>query len=416
MPGFLAIALVLVAAAVNVDARIVPYNCHSHMFLGSMVKPDQKGIALDDDTAVNCSGEMLNSWPHTSARYLPAEKVSSLRVFRAWAPEWPEAKRAQAWQELASYVKKNNIQVLLGTSITCFPDEDKQAWEWTKELIHLIGREHLIGLSIGNELELVHMFREWFKADDACLERLWDGNYTLDWFREVVTDFDAMGYADIPITSIFGGFALTGNTSTFLDAPMAQVNPFLSTVYSEYKDRFIFGFNLYPYFDPKLKLDKNTDDQCEGTLSSTLCWDAECNLPQQIAVARQKITKLTGNPNHRFWLTEVGWSTKYSQSLKSRMKKCKQFSTPKSALTFYKGFLSWNMSISKPSEPLVPPERAFWFSMRDSPQLGFLEHFGLVEKCNDAYCKEVEDVHALTIPEAPPGYVPEESQYSHRHP
>jgi hypothetical protein len=53
---------------------------------------------------------------------------------------------------------------------------------------------------------------------------------------------------------------------------------------------------------------------------------------------------------------------------------------------------------------LQPPEIAFWHTMRDAPQLGTLEHFGLVKNCGDLECKTVSDTGMLAIPEPPHGF------------
>lgn len=385
-----------------------PYSCQSDAFFGDLVNPSNKGFTMDDNTLENCSAQSLETWPYTSLAYKPEEKVKKLRVFQPWAPDWPETKRVRAWTKLVSYIKRNDVQVLMGTRISCFPDDDRQVWQWTKELISLIGHEHIMGLSIGNELELFYMFRKELRVDDACLHRLWDGGYAYSWFKEVVAEFDAMGYGHIPITSVFGARALSTKTSTFTETPVSRVNTLLSKLVSDYKERFVFAFNLYPYFDPKLKLDKNTRDQCNGALSYSLCWEPDCSLPREISKAREKITNLTGNPNWRMWLTEVGWASEFAPTLLSAMKNCPRYSSPESLLTFYKGFLAWDLTISGASKSLKPPEMAFWHTMRDAPQLGTLEHFGLVKNCGDRECKTVPDPGMLAIPEPPPGFNPQD--------
>ncbi|CAE8611534.1 unnamed protein product [Polarella glacialis] len=103
------------------------------------------------------------------------------------------------------------------------------------------------------------------------------------------------------------------------------------------------------------------------------------------------MTNLTGNPDWPMWLGEVGWSSRYTESLLSDMKKCKDFSSAEVFQTFYQGFLGWNLSISNLTEPLTPPEQVFWFTMRDSSVFGIPEYFGLVSKCGDSRCKMTRD-------------------------
>ncbi|CAE8628450.1 unnamed protein product [Polarella glacialis] len=239
-------------------------------------------------TAANCSNQLLQTWPHTGFHYDPATKVKSIRIFKPWAHEWPEEHRAEAWKSLVTYIRNNNVKVLLGTSIGCNEDMDRKTWEWAKELLQMMGPEHLMGLAIGNELEMFHIFTKELNVDAQCLKKLWEGDYAWSWFKQVVSEFDAMGYASTPITSIFGGLALGGNTSFFYDTPQARVNTFLSKAVSEYKMRYVFTFNFYPYFDPHLDMDDHTEDQCTGSLAYSLCWEPNCNLPETTAVARKK--------------------------------------------------------------------------------------------------------------------------------
>ena len=186
-----------------------PYNCQGHLFLGQVAESAKKGLTVDDTTVANCSGQLLEYWPQSSpSDYMPSKRVKLMRLFRAWAPEWPEVERYPAWTRVASYIRKHNAGVLVGTTVSCSEDEDKQSWQWTKELLTLIGREHVIGLSIGNELDIWHLFRKELKVDDACLHRLRDGGYTLTWFRRVVFEFDAMGYKHVPVTTALAGLAV----------------------------------------------------------------------------------------------------------------------------------------------------------------------------------------------------------------
>ncbi|CAE8743931.1 unnamed protein product [Polarella glacialis] len=378
-------------ASGQVTASAATFSCASELFLGDVVSASQKGLALDDMTAANCSNQLLQNWPHTGFHYDPATKVKSIRIFKPWAHEWPEEHRAEAWKSLVTYIRNNNVKVLLGTSIGCIEDMDRQTWEWAKELLQMMGPEHLLGLAIGNELEMFHIFTKELNVDAKCLKKLWDGDYAWNWFKQVVSEFDAMGYARTPVTSIFGGLALGGNTSFFYDTPEARVNTFLSKAVSEYKMRYVFTFNFYPYFDPHLDMDDHTEDQCTASLAYSLCWEPNCNLPETTAVARKKMTNLTGNPDWPMWLGEVGWSSRYTASLLSDMKKCKDFSSAEVFQTFYQGFLGWNLSISNLTEPLTPPEQVFWFTMRDSSVFGIPEYFGLVSKCHDSHCKMTQD-------------------------
>jgi hypothetical protein len=392
-----AVSLIISVAVSTLQVAAAGYSCASEATFGAVVSPGRKGLSVDDTTFVNCSQNILQHWPHTGFQYDPAQQVKSIRVFKPWDAEWPQELRQQAWRNLVDFVHRYDVQVLLGTSIGCKEAGDRQIWEWAKELIQLIGHEHLMGLAIGNELEIYHRFMKELHVDAACLQNIWDGGYAWYWFQKVVSEFDAMGYVATPITSVFGGLALAGNGSTFYDIPEARVDTLLSQISRKYKERFVFTFNFYPYFDPTLELDENSEDRCSDALESSLCFQPECNLPYTTAIARRKMTNLTGNPNWRMWLGELGWSARYTSSLKSDMSKCKQFSSLQSFQTFYKGFLGWNLSISNSTHPLTPPEHVFWFTMRDSYVFGILEYFGMVSNCSDITCK----IRQADVPDFP---------------
>ena len=135
--------------------------------------------------------------------------MSHLRLFKAWDPLWEEGGRAAAWGNLRAYCEANGVTVLVGTPLTCSKDYDDQQWEWTKELMLLLGKEHIMGLSIGNELELLQ-----FKGGavtEECVERIWDGGYLWQRFTAIVAELGAMGMDSVPVTSVFTGAALAGD-------------------------------------------------------------------------------------------------------------------------------------------------------------------------------------------------------------
>jgi len=342
----------------------------------------RKGLALDDTTFGNCSGKIPQYWPNTG------EAVTSLRLFKAWDPEWPGEDRLPAWSNIADYVKTSNAKVLVGTSISCNKSYDAMSWQWTKEFLKMLGPDHIMGVAIGNELEMLSLFREShpeLKITDECLEEIFSGGYFWEQFKKDVEELDVLGFAGTPITSVFGGYSLAGKP--FIDTSVAQIGTFLRKAVKTYGKRFAFTFNFYPYFDASMKLDAGTEDRCTKAVSSSTCWQSNCIVPKTISVARERMHKLTGSWDSTLWIGETGWSSPYSPSLKvsgSPMASCPAWSSLPTLQTFYEGFLSWDLNIGG---KYTPPDHVFYFTVRDSKVFGIMEHFGLVPTCEEQVCR-----------------------------
>merc|ERR1711907_565280 len=96
-----------------------------------------------------------------------------MRIFKAWESDWPEASKQDAWQKVASQVKAMGAKVLVGTSISCDETADDADWADVSTLLKLIGSDNLMGVSIGNELDL--LWQEGASAD--CVTKMWSGKY-----------------------------------------------------------------------------------------------------------------------------------------------------------------------------------------------------------------------------------------------
>ncbi|CAE8608459.1 unnamed protein product [Polarella glacialis] len=345
--------------------------------------------AYDKDTHSPWECDIPKTWPNSGSGHEDAAGVRSLRLFKAWSPAWPPEGRLASWKRLVKYIHQNDVLLLLGTSISCDVESDKQQWEWAKELMKMVGKRHILALAIGNEVEYLHEFRFDLNISDECLDRVWKDNYAFNWFNQVVSEVDEMGFQAIPITTVFGGLSLNSTSEPFRNIPHGQVNTFMSQAVEKYQKRFVFTFNLYAYFDPFLRLDNGTEDQCTEALAEALCWRPECILPQAIAAARRKLTNLTGDPNWSMWIGETGWASHVADSLRSDMSHCLQWSSMDSFKESYRGFLDWNLSISNVTSPLAPPEHVFYFTVHNSQVRGFSEYFGLVPNCGDRSCKIV---------------------------
>mmetsp|Transcript_79631 Transcript_79631/g.257951 ORF Transcript_79631/g.257951 Transcript_79631/m.257951 type:complete len:522 (-) Transcript_79631:86-1651(-) len=354
------------------------YWCHSDVYLGPVAQAESKGLALDDTTFRHCPGKVPEIWPNA------LDLVSHLRIFKAWEPGWPESARAGTWRRIADFAAINGARVLVGTQVTCTPEADEQDWQWTKELLALLGPEQVMGVAVGNEMELLFSKGGVDHAvTEECIEEVWGGGRFWRMFSRRVAELDAMGFGDVQVTSVFGGLALNGEP--FLESPReALVTSFLRNASSTYGQRFTFTFNFYPYFDPTLTLDPGTTDQCSRALAVATCFESNCSIPTMAASARQKIQQLTGSSNDTFWVGETGWSAPTSSSLNTEMAKCKEWSSVETFRSFYERFLHWDMASV---DGFRPPDHVFYFTARDSSNYGVPEAFGLVETCADVHCK-----------------------------
>lgn len=352
-------------------------QCRADVFFKETRALERKGFTIDDTTLQYCPLRIPELWPNSEA---PA---ASLRLFRSWNSGWKNAHREVAWDNFAKVIRGNGIKVLVACPVTCDVKDDDQNWRWTKDLIRKIGPEAVMGFAVGNELELLYK-----DAPEQCVQELWDGRF---WrvFQQRVADIDRMGLGHIPVTSVFtGGIAYSGYP--FMDNEDAHVNGFLVNATKKYGDRYTFTFNIYPYLDPNLKLDPGSDSECTQAMRTALCWEPGCLAINTMVRARQRMEALTGKPDARFWIGEIGWSSPVADTLATQMRKCKAFSSVEAMSTFYGGFLRWDLSIgSDAGPPVKPPDHVFYFTLRDALNFGQQEHFGLMTTCELMDCKVI---------------------------
>jgi hypothetical protein len=365
------------ALAIIVSVLVLPtvaYQCESDINLGAVTKAPQKGMALDDTTFWQCTSRILSLWPNTD------EKLTSLRFFKAWDPQWPESKRMPTWQKITDLVKANGMRVLLGTPVTCDEAADQQVWAWSKEFLAMLGPDYILGLAIGNEMELLH-FKDKTATPD-CFHRLWNPAVDGFWTRysEIVKEFDDLGFKDARVTTSFGGAVLDG--VPFVNTDTAMINSFLERATREYGDRFAFTFNPYPYFEPTFGLDPGTN-QCNEALGKSTCFEPSCYLPKLLKVVRERLTMLTGHGETVLWLGETGWSAPKASTLTVPIGACEAWSSNETLQTYYNGFLKWDLGIGDGKGP----DHIFYFTMHDSINFAEKENFGLVSKCEDNVCK-----------------------------
>mmetsp|Transcript_135362 Transcript_135362/g.350758 ORF Transcript_135362/g.350758 Transcript_135362/m.350758 type:complete len:575 (-) Transcript_135362:62-1786(-) len=359
------------------------FTCASDTSLGSTAFAAKKGIAVDDSTMKWCTSQIPEVWPNSNAA------MTSIRLFKAWDATW-EADQAAAWDNLAAYVTNAGAQVLIGTQITCDEAEDNQAWEWTKALVKKLHPDHVMGLGIGNELELLQ-YKGTDMVPESCLKKIWEEGYLWQQFQRMVSEFDDLGFDAVPVTSVFTGLGLSG--SPFYEhAGKARVNSFLVNATKAYGDRFAFTWNFYPYFDPNYGLDAGTSDECTNALNHAACWGPECSVPVQMRMARAKMAELATQTNAagggKLWIGETGWSSDLAETLKTNLKPCTTWSSMDTFRNYYRDFLAWDLDIGGNQQA---PDHVFWFTMRDSHNFGANEFFGLISECDEPKCKVISD-------------------------
>lgn len=311
--------------------------------------------------------------------------MTSLRLYKAWDPSWPEEEREATWHNLVEFAKARNITFLMGTQISCKDEADLQIWNWTKSLLSLLGPEHVMGLAIGNEMELLFTKSG---VDSSvtleCINQVWSGGYFWQKFVRLVTEFDELGFNNTFVTTVFGGLALASTGQPFYEDPKAMVSSFLTNASMRYGSRFAFTFNLYPYFDPNILLDVDTPDQCDSAILTSACWNKTCHVPTSIAYTRTRLQMLTGRADNTLWIGETGWSSPQSSSLATILARCAAWSSNSTMQEFYAGFLHYDLDSLDEGQA---PDHIFFFAARDSVNFGVGEHFGLVETCASERCK-----------------------------
>lgn len=352
----------------------VAYKCNSDLFLGHVLKPEMKGLAIDDTTFQKCAHGVPRVWPNTQ------ERLTSLRLFKAWDKAWPDGSRVDAWSQLEVVVREGDMKVLVGAQITCDEQDDDRDWRLVMQLLQILGRQHVMGIAIGNELELLQ-FKQNISTD--CIHRMWKGGYFFRKLSERAADLDGLdGFGDVPLTSVFGGYILSG--SPFVNTPGAMVQTFFEDSIKKFGERWVFSINVYPYFDPSNSLDAGTTDQCSTSLQSDWCFTKRCNLPKTVALMRRSMAQLVGSSDSTLWVGETGWSSPQAASLRGAMTSCPDFSSLNSLKNYYQNFLRWTLDVS---DDVRGPDHVFYFTARDSGNFGVEEHFGLIAGCDATKCK-----------------------------
>ncbi|CAJ1389325.1 unnamed protein product [Effrenium voratum] len=355
------------------------FECLSNMFLGPVKHAEKKGIALDDTTFSECPQLTTKRWPNAK------EKITSLRLFKAWDEKWSDhLDRLTVWKELKNFIQRNNVKVLYGTQISCNETADDLDWIYIKELMFFIGREHVMGLAIGNEVELLHTQDV---CDKKCAKRLFHGGYFYKKVMHRANDLAVMqGFQDVTLTTVMGGYVLGG--SPFVNSETAGVLDFFQKINRDFGTRWAWSWNTYPYFDPHIVMDEGIFHTCNKAMMAAINFAPSSMLPGQLRELRTRMQMVTGRPDDTMWLTETGWSYPRASTLRTNMQNCTEWSTKEAFALYYQGFLEWDLSLGPNVHGI---DHAFFFTLRDAINFGDKENFGLIRSCGSRGCKMRHD-------------------------
>jgi len=344
-------------------------------------KGTQKGLCMDETTWNMCPDKIPVVWPLTH------EPVKTVRLFK------PESWQDQsAWQQLKAFLTNTDSKVLVATPVSCNETYDALAWQQTLQLLSFLGRDRVMALAVGNEIELLPTKPDTPAECSSSLLQHAENNW-----RRCVLDLSILGgFADLPMTTVMTTAVLgsEGNTWTpqsmkILDGNLPgslDIQGLFRVLFSTIPaERFVFTFNIYPYFVP---CPPQVGVPCDDYKRNAVCFDdaSSCTTPRAAAGARYALRKFAQRfagdaaPPLRLWIGEVGWSSPKAASLDAGIcskwgtTPCSGWSNLEMLATYYSAFLNWDLNIG---DGLEPPEHAFYFTIRDSFNFHSAEHFGL---------------------------------------
>mmetsp|Transcript_60359 Transcript_60359/g.168652 ORF Transcript_60359/g.168652 Transcript_60359/m.168652 type:complete len:595 (-) Transcript_60359:110-1894(-) len=329
------------------------FDCTSDLDLGEVVNATQKGIALDDTTFENCADQVPTHWPNTK------QKVLSVRLFKPWGmtdPKFFHGDMHKAWRGLKGFAESSGAKFLIGVSVTCRQWNDEKEWNAGREFIKYVGAEHIMGIAVGNEIDL-----QVGASNGACIHKLWQQNGYLNILRQRVKEFDAIpGMKGLPITAVLSMFSMNGNPFKW------TVTNFLKAAWKEYGDRFKFSINVYPQFSPGLK-----EAGCSGSVDvgTKFSMDTPAGfIPNVISDIKGRLSQI-GAADMKIWLGEHGWATHAYCVL------CGEACHSKSVQQkYYTNFLKWDLTANDGTSGCGGPSDRCAGSIKWAKQQGVKQH------------------------------------------
>jgi len=279
----------------------------------------------------------------------------------------------QSWRDLKALAYKNGVKYLVGTPVTCNMTDDQLQWDLVLQFIKFIGKDKIMGLAIGNEMDLLYLKPGDTKSPE-CLEYLWSQQGYLNTFFKRVEEWDSVtGDTDLPVTAVFAMESMGGKPFLNLKGK-AEVLPFLQGAWKKLGTRFVFTINLYPYFSHDLGKAGCNEAADIGT-KFTMEHPAGFT-PSSAMVLRERM-KAMGASEAKLWVGETGWAApRAGYCALGCYEACASLKTFRN---FYENFLNWELGATA--------DHVFYFSVHDSSQFGARETFGLLSKCGNKRCK-----------------------------
>merc|ERR1712107_214646 len=112
-------------------------------------------------------------------------------------------------------------------------EENERQWSWAFELMQMVGKSHILGISFGNEVDHKDMD--------------WPG--MTSWVPSLVKKMDGANLKDIPLTIVW----TFGIVNKLEKGPIAD---FLRAMQTQYEDRWVWATNIYPIWDTSMYPDQ----------------------------------------------------------------------------------------------------------------------------------------------------------------
>jgi hypothetical protein len=272
--------------------------------------------------------------------------------------------RNRAWNGLKTFAEVHGAKFLVGISVTCITSEDDAEFDAALEFIRFVGKDHIMGLAVGNEIDLQIGGEHW---NHNCKYNLWNrGEYLNTFYRRVASFDEIEGMSELPVTAVIS------SNGIFTD----KVKDFVGKLYERYGTRYVFSANIYPQFSYGLKKAGCNKAVEVGT---KFAYDEPRGFVPAVVADTKKMFVDKGWTGMKLWVGETGWNTQ-GWCVLGCNHACHDI---KSQKQFYQDFLRWDLSAGEE----VQADHAFFFTMRDSSVFGSQEKFGLISNCQEDRCK-----------------------------
>lgn len=346
------------------------FSCVSEQFFSQLEVMEHKGLCIDDTTLRDCPDSLPWFWPNTQG-----EPVRAVRLYCPWKYDWGGAyKRNHAWSKLVSWVKRTGAKVLVGTEVSCDQNADEEMWFWNIELMKMLGPEHILGVAIGNEMDMFQASRGATEA--SCNDELWGGRYWQT-LQNRVSSLDLNGMKNTKVTIVWAMGVLGATDTPFKEDDAAKANTLVKQAYKRWPHRWVWSFNVYTIWDRSLW--PASADECTKKTIEAVSFKPIKSILREV---RRRIKMITGNNDDPLWIGENGWSSPVPKSLNDVLDICPKFGSQGAFGDAYRNFLQWDLSVG---DGVKGADHAFYYAIRDDRDKG--SSFGLMGSCKNMSCK-----------------------------